>query len=194
MAEEFGDKTHEATPYRRQKAREDGQVVKSQDLASAALLVAAILILWYLGSSLAESMGRVTQEHLGGDAWIRLDGQDLANRSLQLTWELGKALVPVLGLVMLAGIAVHMGQIGFLYLPQKLALDPQRVNPLTNAGRIFSMQSAVHLGFGLLKVGLVCAVAAWSRRSSLVRSSSTLRSTLRVSSAPTPIRPRATAE
>ena len=45
MAEEFGDKTHEATPYRRQKAREEGQVVKSQDLASAAVLLAAILIL-----------------------------------------------------------------------------------------------------------------------------------------------------
>ena len=45
MAEEFGDKTHEATPHRRQKAREEGQVVKSQDLASAALLVAAVLIL-----------------------------------------------------------------------------------------------------------------------------------------------------
>ena len=27
-AEEFGDKTHEATPYRRQKAREEGQVVR----------------------------------------------------------------------------------------------------------------------------------------------------------------------
>jgi len=162
MAEEFGDKTHEATPYRRQKAREDGQVVKSQDLASAALLVAAVLILGYFGGSMSESLGRVTQEHLGGEAWIRLDAQDLANRSLHLTWELGKALVPVLGLVMLAGIVVHMGQIGFLFLPDKLALDINRINPLTNAGRIFSMANSVHLGFGLLKVGLVCAVAAWS--------------------------------
>jgi len=162
MAEEFGDKTHEATPYRRQKAREDGQVVKSQDLASAALLVAAVLILGYFGSTLAESLGRMAQEHLGGEAWLQLDGRELANKTLQLTWELGKSLVPVLGLVMLAGIIVHMGQIGFLYLPQKLALDPQRVNPLSNAGRIFSLPNAVHLGFGLLKVGLVCAVAGWS--------------------------------
>ena len=162
MAEEFGDKTHEATPYRRQKAREDGQVVKSQDLASAALLVAAVLILGYFGSSLAESMGRVMKEHLGGEAWVQLDSQDLAHKSFRLTWELGKVLVPVLGLVMLAGIGVHMGQIGFLYLPQKLALDLNRLNPLTNAGRIFSMPNTVHLGFGLLKVGLVCAVAAWS--------------------------------
>ena len=162
MAEEFGDKTHEATAHRRQQAREEGQIVKSEDLASAALLVAAVLILGYFGSSMAESLGRVTQEHLGGEAWLRLDRQDLANRSLQLTWELGKSLVPVLGLVMLAGILVHMGQVGFLFLPQKLALDIQRINPLSNASRIFSMTGAVHLGFGLLKIGVVCVVAAWS--------------------------------
>ena len=162
MAEEFGDKTHEATPHRREQAREEGQVVKSQDLASAGLLVAAVLILGYFGNSMAQSLGRVTQEHLGGEAWVRLESQDLVNRSLHLTWELGKTLVPVLGLVMLAGIVVQMGQIGFLYLPQKLALDIQRINPLSNAGRIFSMANSVHLGFGLLKIGLVCAVAAWS--------------------------------
>ena len=162
MAEEFGDKTHEATPFRRQKAREEGQVVKSQDLASAAVLVAAVLILGYFGSSLAETLGRMTQEHLGGEAWVRMDFSDLSNRSLLLGWELGKTLVPVLGLFMIAGIIVHMGQVGFLYLPQKLALDIQRINPLSNAGRIFSMANGVHLGFGLLKVGVVCAVAAWS--------------------------------
>lgn len=161
MAEEFGDKTHEATPHRREQAREDGQVVKSQDLASAALLVAAVLILGYFGNSLAQSLGRVTQEHLGGEAWIRLDGQDLTNRILHLTWELGKSLVPILALVMVAGIVVQMGQIGFLFLPQKLALDIQRINPLSNMGRIFSVANTVHLGFGMLKIGVICVVAAW---------------------------------
>ncbi len=38
MDEDFGEKSQEATPHRRQQAREEGQVVKSQDLASAALL------------------------------------------------------------------------------------------------------------------------------------------------------------
>ena len=42
-ADDFGDKTHEATPYRRQKAREEGQVVRSQDLASAGLLIARMV-------------------------------------------------------------------------------------------------------------------------------------------------------
>ena len=34
MAEADGDKTQDATPHRRQQAREEGQVAKSQDLPS----------------------------------------------------------------------------------------------------------------------------------------------------------------
>src|SRR5918996_1387755 len=120
-AEDFGDKTHEATPYRRQKAREEGQVVKSQDLASAALLVAGLMILWYFGGLVAKFLGEMAREFLGGGAWF-----------------------------------------GFLYLPQKVALDWQRINPLTNWRRIVSWSNAIHLGFGLLKVALITLVAGWS--------------------------------
>jgi flagellar biosynthesis protein FlhB len=39
MAEHAGEKSFEATPHRRQEAREKGQVAFSHDLGSAALLL-----------------------------------------------------------------------------------------------------------------------------------------------------------
>ena len=42
MAEDFSEKTEAPTPRRRQEAREEGQVAKSQDLSSAVLLIAAV--------------------------------------------------------------------------------------------------------------------------------------------------------
>jgi flagellar biosynthesis protein FlhB len=161
-ADDFGDKTHEATPYRRQKAREEGQVVRSQDLASAGLLIAGLLILWYFSQGLANSLGRLTAEHLGGQAWLRIDTQTAVHHTLVVTSRLAVGVAPVLGLLLLGAIIAHMGQFGFLYLPQKIALDWQRINPPTNYSRIFSLTSAIHLGFGLLKVLLIVAVAAWS--------------------------------
>lgn len=161
-SEEFGDKTHEATPYRRQKAREEGQVVRSQDLASAGLLVAGLLILWYFGKSLADFFGRLATDYLGGQAWLEIDQKTAVHESAALAWRLGVAMVPLLGFVLLAAVLAQMGQFGFLYLPNKLALDWQRINPLPNAKRIFSLTSVVHLGFGILKVGLIFAVAVWS--------------------------------
>ena len=160
-ADDFGDKTREATPYRRQKAREEGQVVRSQDLASAGLLIAGLLILGYFSRGLADSLARLTSEHLGGAAWLSTDSQTVVQHSLLVAGRLAAGLLPVLGLLLFGAIITHMGQFGFLYLPQKLALDWQRINPLQNYGRIFSISNVVHLGFGLLKVLLIIAVAGW---------------------------------
>jgi flagellar biosynthesis protein FlhB len=161
-SEEFGDKTHEATPYRRQKAREEGQVVRSQDLASAALLVASLLVLWYFGGSLADTLGGVTRDLLGGEAWVSTDLQTSISHCVQLTWRMGLVLVPVLSLLMLVGVLTHIGQFGVLYLPERLAIDWQRINPLPNGQRIFSLSNWVQLAFGLLKVMLIFTVASWS--------------------------------
>jgi len=161
-ADDFGDKTHEATPYRRQKAREEGQVVRSQDLASAGLLIAGLLILWYFGQGMANVLGHLTAEHLGGQAWLSIDTQAAVHHALVVTARMAIGVLPVLGLLFVGAIIAHMGQFGFLYLPQKIALDWQRINPLTNYSRIFSLTNAVHLGFGLLKVLLICVVAGWS--------------------------------
>jgi flagellar biosynthetic protein FlhB len=161
-SEEFGDKTHEATPYRRQQAREEGNVVRSQDLASAALLIGGILALWYFGGSLADFFGRLTADYLRGDAWLAIDEQTTAHETAALTWRLAIAVLPLLALLMGAAIVAQMGQFGFLYLPQKLAFDWQRLSPITNAQRIFSLTSVIHLGFGLLKVSVIFGVAAWS--------------------------------
>jgi flagellar biosynthetic protein FlhB len=161
-AEDFGDKTHEATPYRRQKAREEGQVVRSQDLASAGLLIAGLLVLWSYSRGLADALARLTTEHLGGEAWLSIDTQTAVHHSVVIATHFGVAVLPMLGLLLLGAILAHLGQFGFLYLPEKIALDWQRINPLQNYGRIFSLTNAVHLGFGLLKVMLIAAVAGWS--------------------------------
>jgi len=161
-SENFGDKTHEATPFRRQKAREEGQVVRSQDLASAALLVGGLLALWYCGNSVANFLGNLAKDSLGGDAWLTFTTQDTVHATARIFYGLALSFLPLLGLLMLAAFVAQMGQFGFLYLPQKLALDWQRINPLTNWQRIGSWSNAIHLGFGLLKVLLITLVAGWS--------------------------------
>jgi flagellar biosynthetic protein FlhB len=166
-ADDFGDKTHEATPHRRQQAREEGQVVKSQDLASAGLLVAGLVILWYFGQSLAEQLGTMAHEQLGGTPWLAAGQADVVHHLVRVAQALLTSLLPILALLVLAGIVAQMGQFGFLFLPQKLAIDWQRINPLQNWQRIFSLSNAVHLGFGIFKVLLIVAVAAvalWSER------------------------------
>ena len=64
MSEQSGEKSFDATPHRRQQAREKGQVPYSQDLGSAILLLAGAGLLYMFQKNIAESMQRVTRRLL----------------------------------------------------------------------------------------------------------------------------------
>jgi flagellar biosynthesis protein FlhB len=61
--------------------------------------------------------------------------------------------------VMLAGIASNLMQVGFLFLPDKVAFDLTRIDPLKGLGRMFSLSNGVHLLFGIFKIAVITGVA-----------------------------------
>ena len=167
MPEHDGDKTQDATPHRRQEARKQGQVAKSQDLGSAVLLLVGLLVLMMTGGGLIEYLGRYSADQLGGNAWLSADLDSFVRHFNDTLRELGKHLLPIFGLLLLGAIAVNLAQVGFLFLPDKLAPDITRLDPLKGLQRIFSLTSAMRLGFGLFKIlviGVVAAVSLYSQR------------------------------
>lgn len=159
MAEQSGEKSFDATPHRREQAREKGQVPYSQDLGSAMLLLVGTGLLWVFGKSIAEAVHRVTQRLLTEPVDLIADPSSATAMLLGLAMEVGSAFAPVLGLLLLAGVAVSVGQVGFLFVPDRLAPDVSRISPLKGFGRLFSSQSAAKLGFGLFKVAVVAAAS-----------------------------------
>lgn len=162
MPDQFGDKQHEATEHRRQQAREQGQVARSQDLGSAALLVAAVGILMVWGDDVASLMAGLMRSHLGGDAQLQMDRISVTTQWYDILMAVGGVMVPILGLLALVSVAVNVGQVGLLFLPDKLAADINRINPLQGLRRIFSISNVVRLGFGIFKIIIVSVVAAWA--------------------------------
>ena len=159
MAETDGDKTQDATPHRRQQAREEGQVAKSQDLASAALLLVGVAGLLWLGQPVVDTLRSYAAEQLGGEAWLSADPQFVAAHAARVAYALAACLLPVFGLLMLSAIGLNLFQSGFIFLPDKLAPDLARLDPLAGFARLFSLANLVRLVMGLLKMGLVGAVA-----------------------------------
>ncbi len=159
MAETDGEKTQDATPHRRQQAREEGQIAKSQDFASAALLLVGLAALLWLGGPVVEAVSNYAAEQLGGDPWLTIDSQFFAAHVQRLAFTLGGVMLPIFGLLMFTGIAANMLQVGLLFLPEKLAPDLMRLDPLQGFGRIFSLASLMRLVMGILKMTLVASVA-----------------------------------
>ena len=164
MAEQTDDKSQEATPHRRQEARDKGQVAMSQDLGSAVVLIAGLAAIMLAGKSMARQLGHFARGQFAGEGW---DGGLLTNAAAaaqlnDLAVRLLFILLPVMGTLLLAAVLVNLFQIGFLFLPDKLAPDISRLNPLAGLKRIFSLSGLMKLLFGIFKITVIVIVAFWS--------------------------------
>lgn len=171
MADDSDEKTIAPTPHRRQRAREEGHVAKSHDLASAGMLLLGLGIVVMLGGGLVGFLTNYLRAQLGGNPTLTLDADTVVAEWNSTVFALGKYLLPILGLLCLAAVAVNVLQVGFLFLPQKLAFDPGRLSPIRGWRRIFSVNGSIHLGFSLVKLTVVFVVALvvlYNQRESLL--------------------------
>jgi len=159
VAGDQGDKKHFATERRREKAREDGQVTKSADLSSAAMLVIALLCLRWLGPALCERVATAMVVSLSSGVTITWTIQDAANRLFHYAAMLAVAVLPVLSVMFLAGIVVNVGQTGLLLTPTAVQPKVKNISPLSGIGRILSVRGLMRLGFGVFKVVVITVVA-----------------------------------
>jgi flagellar biosynthetic protein FlhB len=159
MPEHDGEKSQEPTPHRRQQAREQGQVAKSQDLGSAVLLLLGLVCLMVLGGGLVDFLGEYCRRQLGGDAWLSADPDFTVTEWNQTLFALGRTVLPIFAVLLLAAVGVNVLQIGFLFLPEKLMPDLTRLDPIKGIRRLFSLSNVVRLAFGIFKILVIAAVA-----------------------------------
>lgn len=159
MPDQDAEKTQDPTPHRRQEAREKGEVARSQDLASALVLLVGIVLLSMWWTTLTGFLGGFTREQLGGEAWIGGDASFVTAKLADAAGGLARALLPVFGLLLFTAIVANLLQFGLLFVPEKLMPDLARLDPLAGFGRIFAWSNVIRLGFGLLKIILVGSIA-----------------------------------
>ena len=167
MDEEGGEKKHEATPYRREQARREGQVAKSQDLPAALVLLAAILLLMTLGRQIAEVFAQFTRYSLREPVFLIVENTEnggLFNSVIAhyfgTTVRFLGPLSLFFGALLVVAVGANLAQVGILWLPEKMAFNPSHLNPIKGFGRIFSLQSVIRLVMGILKI-VICAIVAY---------------------------------
>ncbi len=159
--DEFGEKTEQATEHRRREERRKGNVARSSELAIAGHVAAAAAVLWMLGRNLVEAVGWLLANRIsnagnavGNQREIVITFYDMAR------WATSNVL-PWLGALLLAAIAINVIQVGWLVSTEKLTPNINAINPLTGLKRIFSIRGLVILGISLLKLALLTVAAAW---------------------------------
>ena len=153
------DKTEAPTSHRLQEAREEGQVVRSQELISAVVILTGAYLLRGPGKQLGLNFEGLVMETI-----TTLPTVDITVESLRgMFFMFGMKVLPSVGLIMfgllLAGTAVTLGQTEFLWAGKKIGFDFKRLNPLDGFKRIFSTHGLIELLRSLLKLSWVTWIA-----------------------------------
>ena len=153
------DKTEAPTSHRLQEAREEGQVVRSQELISAVVILTGAYLLRGPGKQLGLNFEGLVMETI-----TTLPTVDITVESLRgMFFMFGMKVLPSVSLIMfgllLAGTAVTLGQTEFLWAGKKIGFDFKRLNPLEGFKRIFSTHGLIELLRSLLKLSWVTWIA-----------------------------------
>jgi flagellar biosynthetic protein FlhB len=160
-----GDKSLPASPLKRQRARDDGNVARSQDLSSAAALTVALLTLVLVGPYTLSVMIEAAQYYLGNASQIMEQPVPLRAMGLRVFYYVGLCMAPFLAAMIAAGLSLNLIQVGFLFTTKPLQPKFERLNPITGLQKFVSARSLVELIKSLTKLVLITAIIWFTLRS-----------------------------
>lgn len=151
------ERTEKATPRRRQKARERGQVFSSKELNSALILLTSFMLFKILGKNIVDKIllyfTHVLTNHVNNEEIFNPKGITFILYET-LTF-MGKILAPFLMTIMAVGIISNYLQVGFVLSFEPIAPKLERINPLEGLKRIFSRRSLLELMKSIAKIAVV---------------------------------------
>jgi flagellar biosynthetic protein FlhB len=156
---EADERTESATPKRLEEARTKGQIPRSRDLSSAAVMMSAGAGLYYLGGGLASELYDLTHRSLSFSRQQALDaGQVMPAVSAAFADGI-MACLPLFGLIVLAALLAPLALGGWNFSTDSLMPQFKRLNPMSGLKRMFAMTSVIELLKALVKVAVVGTVS-----------------------------------
>ena len=156
MAEQsLQERTLQATPKRREEARARGDVARSRELVSAAVILGTALLLYAVGETIFSRL-----VHTASFSWSNLVTEPLTERGLydllfKTMNDTLRIIVPLIGFFSLVVMVTSVGHYGFLWTTEGLSPDWGRINPFSGLAKIFSLTAFVELVKTFLKFAVI---------------------------------------
>ncbi len=160
MAEEDdAQKTEEPTSRKLEQAHGKGQTAVSQELKHFGMLITVTLVIAILAPMMIKDLRALLIQYLDQGEAIPLDLENLRDVFSHLIIGFFKILAPILGAIMLAGLAFSVAQSGWVWAPSKVAPEISKISIIKGLGRMFSAKSLFEFVKGILKLLVVTGVA-----------------------------------
>lgn len=151
MPEELQERTEQATPRRREKARQKGEVPRSRELTGIAGTWIIFLYFVFSGAFITSAMNHMKESFLRVKNPDFISGAILGIIKQEIKWFFIQFIPPGVILVF-AVLLVHFIQTGFLFTGAPLVPDLSRIDPLKGIKRYFSLNALFETVKGVLKL------------------------------------------
>jgi flagellar biosynthetic protein FlhB len=159
------EKTEQATPKRLSEARQRGQVAKSVDVTTSAMLLIGGMSVFIFGSAISSSLLGFTKSLLINISSINLTDSNIQDLSFKLFGFVAGIIAPVLLTIFGVAIAGEVAQVGFKFADKKFTEGlrfKEVFNPFKGIKKvIFSKNSIFELLKGIFKL-IVLGLIAYS--------------------------------
>ena len=160
MAEESDlEKTESPSPRRLEKAREEGDIPRSRELATCTILLAAGMGMWMLGDGLMLRVKHMLSNSLTFERALAFDMPLLLTRIMTSIGELALAFAPFAALLIVVALASPLLIGGWLFSTNALAPNFGKLNPMSGLSNMFSVRALVELLKAMGKAILIGGVS-----------------------------------
>lgn len=158
MSGSSSEKTEPPTPKRLRDARKKGQVAKSKEVVSAAIVVSLLFSLtvgadYYLG---------LFRDLFGMPLWLeQVTFEEAFDDMVRKSFILALSLIaPPVGTALVVAVFANFAQVGALFVTEPLKPDLKRLNPGKALKNIFSKKNLVELLKSVVKIAVLGAAVA----------------------------------
>lgn len=148
LSEDKDSKTEDATPKRRQEARQKGQILKSKEVNTAALILMSAYALNWTGPFMFRTIFQYVQSTYYEMPWLALNSfrrDDLVVYAFTSAKVMAFMLIPLFMIMFLTALIVEIAQVGILVSGKPLKPQLERIHPIKGAKRVVSLKSIVEL-------------------------------------------------
>jgi len=153
------ERTEQATPKRREEAREKGQVAVSREVASAVILGASLIYFYFGSGRFMEGITEIMKTAFRDSGHVLLTQQNIQGLALTFVYKMFLLIFPLLLAVFVAGFLANVLQVGFVFSWEAVQPKLSKIDPIKGMKRLFSLRSLVELVKSLLKITVVGIIA-----------------------------------
>lgn len=155
------EKTEEASARKIEKAREEGQVPRSRDLTSTAILMLAAIGLYAFAGFMGEKIINVTRDNFSLSRATIFDPNAMIAHLARAMYDGLISMAPLMGLLVVASIVGPIALGGWNVSSKAMMPQLSRMDPLAGLKRMFSVKSLIELLKSIGKVAIILGATIW---------------------------------